>query len=87
MQLIKGDYLTDAQRLEVKRAFIHWRYDQTVTTWEEWITKHAFYIRNDGHLASKPNHCMPAVFAEIPERTRNIISDPTAYICNSEYRN
>jgi hypothetical protein len=31
----------------------------------QWLTDHAFYIRKDGQLASKPNHCEPASLASV----------------------
>lgn len=74
---IRGDKLTPAQRLEVLAAFVHrdtverpWiekdriRHGRTVerVTDEEWLKTHAFYITQDGHLATKPAYCEPASY-------------------------
>lgn len=29
-----------------------------------WVNAHAFYIKNDGHLATRPNHCEPYYMAD-----------------------
>lgn len=63
-RLIKWANLGDDQQDEARRTFVHWRYDTTSATFEQWADKHAFYIRKDGHIANKPNHCEPSFLAD-----------------------
>lgn len=63
-RLIKWQQLTEAQRAEVRRAFVYWHYDKTVKTFEEWAQQKAFYINGKGNLAARPNHCEPAFMAD-----------------------
>jgi hypothetical protein len=76
-KLVKGKDLTPAQVSQVKAAFL---YRLTVEngypkrnpvgatvpaiTDGEWLEKHAFFIRKDGNLASKPAFCEPAYMAD-----------------------
>lgn len=62
--LVKWNDLTQQQKREVRAAFVHWRYDTTVKTFEDWATKHAFYITRKGHLDHLPGHCEPSFLAE-----------------------
>jgi len=59
MRLVTWEKLTPEQKQSVKRGFVHWRYDTTVKTFEEWAAKHAFYITLQGQLARRPNYCEP----------------------------
>ena len=73
MRLVKGKELTGQQRGEVLRTYVH---RNTVTqpcdvvgvpasgTDDSWLAEHAFYIKNDGHLASSPGHCEPEYLAD-----------------------
>ena len=73
MKLIRGDRLTEAQRADVLRRFVHRntgtfrRHDQAETplyqTDAEWLAAHAFYIRADGALSNKHGHCEPYYMA------------------------
>lgn len=53
MRLVKGKDLTPEQRREVLAAFVYRHLDTTCKTDDEWIAKHAFRIRRDGHLATR----------------------------------
>ncbi len=65
MRLVKGKDLTGAQREEVWRTYAMRHLDTTCRSDEEWLRKHAFYVRKDGHLASRPSHCEPEYVADI----------------------
>ena len=62
MQAIKGENLTTGQKRQVLSAFPYRHlaigegraYENT----EQWIVEHAFYFKNNGQLALKPNHCI-----------------------------
>jgi hypothetical protein len=56
--------LTQATQKEVRRRFVHWRYDPTSTTFEDWAYKHAFYVCKDGQLDNRYCHCEPSFMAE-----------------------
>lgn len=73
-KLVKGENLTAAQIKQVKSAFVY-RYtvenkpaypmaNAATQTDAEWINDHAFYIRKDGTLASRPNYCEPVYLAD-----------------------
>ncbi len=78
MKLTKGKDLTQAQRQEVKRAYIYrWTGEHTPAphvkegmsrpthaTDNEWIDDHAFYIDNNGKLSNAHKHCEPVYMAE-----------------------
>lgn len=64
MKLIVYAALTPAQKKQVKAAFVHWHYDTTVSTFEEWAYQHAFSITNKGRLAHRPAYCEPASMAQ-----------------------
>ena len=66
-KLVKGCELTDKQRREVLSAFVHRHYaiPGYYADDNEWMNKHAFYIRKDGHLAAVPRHCEPDFMAEV----------------------
>ncbi len=76
MKLVKGSDLNAAQRQEVLNAFGYRFMNTTIYPKDEpvmarsqhdgqWLEQHAFYIRKDGHLAHKPNHCEPVFLADI----------------------
>ena len=77
MKLIKGENLTVEQIKEVKRRFVHrltfengcpkrntckatipYIHD------DQWIREHAFYVKSNGDLSNKPNHCEPHYLAD-----------------------
>lgn len=60
MQLIPGNALSFKAQQHVLAAFIHRHLDTTCSSDQEWLERRAFYIRKDGCLALKPNHCEPA---------------------------
>lgn len=67
-RLVKGSQLSERQIREVKAAYVH-RFDvigigRIYQNDEEWIKAHAFYIRKDGSLASRPKHCEPVFMAD-----------------------
>ncbi len=51
MRLVRGNKLNQAQREDVLRSFVHRHLDTTCKTDDEWLERHAFYIRDDGRLA------------------------------------
>lgn len=78
-KLVKGTDLTDAQKAQVKNAFgYRWTVENLprAKQWhgnvapiiepindEQWLKDHAFYIRQDGQLATIPRHCEPVYMA------------------------
>ena len=74
MKLIKGKDLSPKQIKHVKSAFIYrWTVENreralacgiannsNPVSDEQWILEHAFYFKNDGMLALKPNRCVPS---------------------------
>lgn len=77
MRLVKGSCLTEEQKRNILRAFPYRLttengYPQRnpcgasvpAISDSEWIDQHAFYLRKDGNLASKPNRCEPSYMAE-----------------------
>lgn len=67
MKLIKGTDLTPKQVQEVKDRFVYRHLaigdGKYYPTELHWIYGHAFYIRKDGHIADRPNHCEPDYLA------------------------
>lgn len=63
MRLVKYSNLSFAAKQQVKSAFVHWKYDTTSKTFEEWANKKAFYVRADGKLSNRHRHCEPAFMA------------------------
>lgn len=67
MKLVKGTNLTPQQLQEVKACFVHRHLaigkDKYYYSEQDWIINHAFYVRKDGHIANKSNHCEPAFMA------------------------
>lgn len=76
-KLIVGDQLTPNQIKQVKAAFVHRATIETgypkrnpyglripAVSDSQWLKEHAFYIKADGNLASKPNYCEPFYLAE-----------------------
>lgn len=63
MVLKTWDELDMVQQRSVQASFVHWRYDTTSSTFEEWAGKHAFYITNKGKLSLRHNYCAPAFMA------------------------
>lgn len=64
MKLIAYKDLTQSQIREVKNQFVN-RFiaigkDKYYPTESDWMSNHAFYVRKDGHLSAKHNHCEPA---------------------------
>jgi hypothetical protein len=64
MKLLLYSELDDSQKEEVKRRYVHWKYDTTSLTFEDWANKHSFYIRKDGKLSNKHKHCEPDFYAD-----------------------
>lgn len=80
-KLVKGANLTPRQRAEVLAGFPYrWTVENRVrahafyrgqvptiapTTDDEFVRTHAFYIRKNGHLASRPAHCEPVYLADV----------------------
>lgn len=62
--LKKWQDLTEDTQRNVKNAFVHWKHDTTSKTFEEWANEHAFYVRKDGKLDSRHNHCEPSYLAD-----------------------
>lgn len=68
MKLVKGTNLSEQQRRNVLAAF---PYRHTVERPDparqqppaysdaDFVQRYAFYMRNDGRLADRPNHCVP----------------------------
>lgn len=74
-KLIPGNQLSAGQQRMVKAAFVYRLtsengYPQRNPTGAivepisdaEWLEKYAFYIKANGDLANKPNHCEPIYF-------------------------
>lgn len=64
MHLVKYTDLHPTIQRQVKLTFVHWRADPTVTTFDQWAHKHAFYITDKGTLARNIRHCEPAWMAD-----------------------
>lgn len=64
MKLTKGSDLSCEQRKEVTSAFRLLQRYHNVDVAYFWILDHAFYIRKDGKLSRKHNHCEPAYLAD-----------------------
>lgn len=64
MELIKWKDLDGVTRAQVKNAYVHWHYDTTSKTFEEWAGKHAFYVTKDRNLSRKHRHCEPEYLAD-----------------------
>jgi len=64
MQLTLWNNLNDEQKKQIRAAYIYWNLDTTVTTFEEWADKHAFYITSAGNLSMRHKHCEPSYMAE-----------------------
>jgi hypothetical protein len=82
MRLIDGSELTEAQKIEVLRAFVyrntgtHCPIDmqkyapqfRPIPEYKDdnaWLQAYAFYIRADGHLSKRHNHCETRTMADI----------------------
>lgn len=76
MKLIKGNQLNEAQKRQVKSAFVHRLttengYPQRnpckarvpAISDAEWLSKHAFYITKAGNLAGNRHRCEPVYMA------------------------
>jgi len=66
--LKKWDQLTSSQKSEIQSAFVHWHYDKTSPTFEDWAKKHAFYITKRGRLAVVPKYAEPHYLAKNRKR-------------------
>lgn len=68
MKLVKGKDLSDAQRQEVMRAFVHRGYSIGVgkhyATDDAWIIDHAFYMTKSGRLSLRAVRCEPHYLAD-----------------------
>ncbi len=62
--LVKWNNLLPATRRDVQRRFVMWKHDTTSKTFEEWANKKAFYVKKDGALDNRQNHCEPHYLAD-----------------------
>lgn len=58
--LVRFEDMTREGRDQVRRTYVNWTYDRTVSSFEEWAAGHAFYVRADGLLDQRYRHCEPA---------------------------
>lgn len=64
MKITKYVELTSEQKKDVERRYVHWHYDTTSKTFDEWAMKHAFYITKDGSISERHRHCEPSFMAD-----------------------
>lgn len=63
-RLVKYSQLSEAAKREVRARYVHWHYDTTSRTFEEWASKKAFYVTKTGRLSNRHRHCEPARLAD-----------------------
>jgi hypothetical protein len=63
-KLVKWQNIENGTKREIEARYVHWKYDTTVSNFEQWAQQHAFYIRRDGKLDDRYNHCEPDYLAD-----------------------
>ena len=62
--ITKWNNLKQATKDDVRRRYVNWKYDKTVSTFEEWAVKHAFHVTKKGNLDNRYNHAEPYYLAD-----------------------
>lgn len=63
-KLVKWQNIEIKTKREIEARYVNWKYDTTVSSFEQWAQQHAFYIRRDGKLDDRYNHCEPDYLAD-----------------------
>jgi hypothetical protein len=84
--LLQFKDLSDRTKREVRDRFNNWKYDTTVDSFGQWANLHAFYVKRDGTLNNRFNHCEPSWMAPdelviVPEKA---VEEPFIWLNDGE---